>query len=145
GDLSGPPSSGAPSGTNHAGAASQPQDPAVPATAPTAGPSRAPHTSNPNATERKAAPRTAAPATAHPAASQHPAVPGPTTHPVLPPQPPRSTPPQPPPRRTPTRPGTAGGAAIPGLPAIDTSTQVSALRQAAASAPAAAAHLDAYQ
>src|SRR5215468_1123793 len=122
-----PPSSGAPRGTNRPASAYRPQHTAVPVAPKTAAPSAAPRAADPAAPRQAAAPGRSAGTTA--------------------PRPaPRAAAPQSPARRSPTRPGAAGGAEIPGLPAIDTSAQVSAPRQVpSSSGTEAPAQLDAYQ
>jgi flagellum-specific peptidoglycan hydrolase FlgJ len=131
-------------------------------------PTPAPHTTSPTVAPHTPADRPArrshTPATTPPAASpspgSDPAIPGPsdpappprssapgiTAHSAAPRRAPGRPAPGTPARRTPTQRGTAGGAAIPGLPATDTSAQVSAPRQDRPSnAPPAATLLDAYQ
>jgi len=166
GGLSGPPSSGVPGGASDSSAATQQQYRAAPVAPRVVGPGSAPPTSVATATPASAAPRgtnrpaqaspaqhpaapntapQTTPPTADPPPAQHAPAPGRTTHSAVPQQAPRGTAPQSPARRTPTRPGTAGGAAIPGVPATDASTQVSGPRQARADVPSAAARLDAFQ
>ena len=118
---------------------------------------RAPTTASPTAPARGSAQRASAPADGPPGsaprgtaqapssgAAQQPAAPAGGTAGSRPaPRVPGSSSPA---RRAPTRPGTAGGAAIPGLPVTDTSAQVGAPHQVpSADAPVTAARLDAYQ